>query len=293
MLAVTEPGVEVLTCMVSTQLLKTALLENIFGYHAHLDPCPILLVQPKEDAAEAFSKERIAPMVRVTPALKALVGHRHTRKSEDTLLYKAFPGGFLALVGAGSPDNLARRPIRLTLYDEVDKYPVTKEGDPFALGDERQATFSNALSVRVCSPTLAGESRIEFELPGRGSAPRVGRVPALPSPPVPELAARPVGEGRGRGLREGPQARDRAGILRGVRHRLERGRTPEGARHDPLAPVAIVHLLRRAPNPARKLRRLAPGRRDGSSRAGLGLVAGPALGRLPRQVPLLRNLGRP
>lgn len=161
MLAVTEPGVEIITCMVSTQLLKTALLENIFAYHAHLDPCPILMVQPKEDAAEAFSKERIAPMIRVTPALRGLVGHRHTRRSEDTLLYKAFPGGFLALVGAGSPDNLARRPVRLTLYDEVDKYPVTKEGDPFALGDERQATFSNALSVRVCSPTLAGESRIE------------------------------------------------------------------------------------------------------------------------------------
>lgn len=161
MLAVTEPGVEIITAMVSTQLLKTALLENIFGYHAHLNPCPILLVQPKEDAAEAFSKERIAPMIRVTPALKGVVGHRHTRKSEDTLLYKSFPGGFLALVGAGSPDNLARRPIRLTLYDEVDKYPITKEGDPFVLGDERQATFSDALSVRVCSPTVAGESRIE------------------------------------------------------------------------------------------------------------------------------------
>lgn len=161
MLAMTEPGVEVLTCMVSTQLLKTALLENIFGYHAHIDPCPILLVQPKEDAAEAFSKERIAPMVRVTPVLRDLVGHRHTRKSEDTLLYKSFPGGFLALVGAGSPDNLARRPVRLTLYDEVDKFPITKEGDPFVLGDERQSTFSNGLSVRVCSPTVSGESRIE------------------------------------------------------------------------------------------------------------------------------------
>lgn len=161
MLAVTEPGVEVLSAMVSTQLLKTALLENIFGYHAHLNPCPILLVQPKDDAAEAFSKERIAPMIRVTPVLKGLVGHRHTRTSEDTLTFKSFPGGFLALVGAGSPDNLARRPIRLTLYDEVDKYPVTKEGDPFVLGDERQATFSDALSVRTCSPTIAGESRIE------------------------------------------------------------------------------------------------------------------------------------
>lgn len=161
MLAHTEPGVAIITAMVSTQLLKTALLENVFGYHAHMDPCPILLVQPKEDAAEAFSKERIAPMVRVTPALKDVVGHKHTRKSEDTLLYKSFPGGFLALVGAGSPDNLARRPIRITLYDEVDKYPVTKEGDPFTLGDERQASFPNSKSIRVCSPTVSGESRIE------------------------------------------------------------------------------------------------------------------------------------
>src|SRR5690242_9807897 len=40
MLAVTEPGVHVITVMVSTQLLKTALLENVFGYFAHLDPCP-------------------------------------------------------------------------------------------------------------------------------------------------------------------------------------------------------------------------------------------------------------
>ncbi|WP_354011822.1 phage terminase large subunit family protein [Dyella japonica] len=52
MLAVTEPGVHNVTVMVSTQLLKTALLENVFGYFALLDPCPILLLQPKEDAAE-------------------------------------------------------------------------------------------------------------------------------------------------------------------------------------------------------------------------------------------------
>ena len=53
--------------------------------------------------------------------------------------YKAFPGGFLALAGAGSPDNLARRPIRILLSDEVDKYPVTREGDPIGIAEERMA----------------------------------------------------------------------------------------------------------------------------------------------------------
>lgn len=162
MLAVTEPGVQVLTAQVCTQLLKTTLLENIFGFFAHLDPCPMLLVQPGDTDAEGFSKERIGPMISATPVLRELVGTRKTRSAEETLTYKAFPGGFLALVGAGSPRNLARRPVRVVLYDEVDKYVVTREGDPIALGDERLATFeTRALSVRVCSPTEADNSRIE------------------------------------------------------------------------------------------------------------------------------------
>ena len=161
MLAVTEPGVHVITTMVSTQLLKTSLIENVFGYFAHLDPCPILLLQPKEDAAEQFSKERITPFVRATPALRERVGTVKTRNADETLLFKAFPGGFMALAGAGSPDNLARRPVRIVLADEIDKYPVTREGDPIGLAEERVATFVNWLTVRTCSPTVADESRIE------------------------------------------------------------------------------------------------------------------------------------
>jgi phage terminase large subunit GpA-like protein len=161
MLAVTEPGVHTITVMTCTQLLKTAFLENVFGYFAHLDPCPILLVQPKEKAAETFSRERITPLVRVTPVLRSIVGSTHTRNAKESLLYKAFPGGFLALEGAGSPDNLARRPVRIVLCDEVDRYPVTREGDPIALAEERMATFVNWLAIRAGSPTVEDESRIE------------------------------------------------------------------------------------------------------------------------------------
>ena len=44
MLAVTEPGVRKISAMVATQLLKSTLIENIVGFHIHLDPCPIWLV---------------------------------------------------------------------------------------------------------------------------------------------------------------------------------------------------------------------------------------------------------
>lgn len=161
MLAATESGVHIITVMCCTQLMKTALLENLFGYFAHLDPCPILLLQPKEEAAEQFSKERISPLVRVTPVLRKIIGDSKQKSSKETILYKAFTGGFLALAGAGSPDNLARRPIRVLLADEVDKYPITREGDPIALAEERTATFGLTwLSVRACSPTVEDESRI-------------------------------------------------------------------------------------------------------------------------------------
>jgi phage terminase large subunit GpA-like protein len=162
MLAATEPGVHIITAMAATQILKTSLLQNIWAYFAHLDPCPILLVQPKDEAAESFSKERITPTIQETPVLRAIVGTAKTRSAEETIRLKQFPGGFLAVVGAGSPTNLASRPVRVILCDEIDKYEATREGDPIVLGEERTARFGlNWLSVRCCSPTVEGESRIE------------------------------------------------------------------------------------------------------------------------------------
>jgi phage terminase large subunit GpA-like protein len=161
MMAVTEPGVSTITVKCCTQTMKTELLLNTIGYYCHQDPCPILLAQPKDDLAKAFSKERLAPMVRASPALRDLLGDQRTRRADDTLLFKGFPGGFLAMVSAGSPSNLAMRPIRVTLADEIDKYETTKEGDPVMLLEERTATFKrNRLRVRCCSPTTEGFSRV-------------------------------------------------------------------------------------------------------------------------------------
>jgi phage terminase large subunit GpA-like protein len=153
MRAVTEPGVRVITAMTCTQLLKSSLLENTFGYFAHLDPCPILLVQPKDEAVAAFAKERIGPLVKATPVLRALVGDPRTRRADDTQTFRRFPGGFIAMVAAGSPTNLAMRPIRVALLDEIDKHAVTREGHAVRLAEERLGTFGNSLSIRACSPT--------------------------------------------------------------------------------------------------------------------------------------------
>ncbi len=165
MLAVTDPKVHTITVMGPTQLLKTELLNNIVGYYIHQDPAPIIVMQPTGKMAESWSKDRLDKMLRDCPALAGLVKDKRGRDSENTILHKSFPGGHITVVGSNSPSDLASRPIRAVLCDEVDKYPMSagKEGDPIKLIEERTDTFWNAMKVRVCSPTIHGRSRIEEE----------------------------------------------------------------------------------------------------------------------------------
>ncbi len=164
MKAVTEPGVRTITVMCSTQLMKTELILNTIGYFVHMDPCPILVVQPKEELAKKFSHVRLKEMIKSTPALQKLFVKDKSRDSSNTALYKEFHGGQVVIVSAKSPGNLAMLAIRVVLLDEIDKYDESsgKEGDPIDLAEERMSKYtSNSLSIRVCSPTIANISKIE------------------------------------------------------------------------------------------------------------------------------------
>lgn len=165
MLAVTDPRVHTITVMACTQLLKTELINNIVGYFVHLDPAPMIVMQPTEKLAHAWSKDRLDKMIRDTPVLSELFAEKRSRDSSNTISHKEFPGGHLTVVGANAPSDLASRPVRVVLCDETDKYPMSagKEGDPIKLISERSTTFWNALKVHVCSPTIEGRSRIASE----------------------------------------------------------------------------------------------------------------------------------
>lgn len=174
MLAVTEADTHTLTIMAGTQVLKTELLLNTALYFIHQDPSSILFVQPSQGAAEDFSKERFGPTVAVTPAVRGLVRTPRARDSENTITHKDYPGGSLDFVGANSPTDLASRPRRVILADEIDKYPPSAgaEGDPLKLAEERASTYldvGRGKLVRACSPTVKGTSRIgrEYEASDR------------------------------------------------------------------------------------------------------------------------------
>lgn len=163
--AVSNPEVEKVVVMSSSQVGKTEIILNIIGYYIDYMPCPMMLVMPIEEMLKSFSKDRLAPMISATPTLRNKVFDVKSKDSSNTMLHKKFHGGHLTLVGANSAANLASRPIRVLLADEVDRFPedVGGEGDPLKLAEKRTTTFWNRKLVYVSTPTIAGVSRIEKE----------------------------------------------------------------------------------------------------------------------------------
>ena len=160
--AVLEPGVKKCALMKAHQSGGSEFLHNVIGYFIEHDPCPMLFVHPTVEVAEEWSKERLADMIRSTPALHAAVRDRRqargSQAGESTLSYKTFPGGFLALGGANTPNTFARRSVAKAFGDDVDRWPhvVGEEGDPTDLLANRTTTFYNALVMYVSTPTLKG-----------------------------------------------------------------------------------------------------------------------------------------
>lgn len=142
----------------SSQVGYTELLNTFIGWVMAEDPSSMLMIQPTVEMAEAWSKERLAPMLRDTPALAGILRAETrgmARSSDDTLRRKAFPGGWLAILGANSPASLASRPVRRVIGDERDRWPVSAgaEGDPMELARRRTITFWNRKIIEGGTPT--------------------------------------------------------------------------------------------------------------------------------------------
>lgn len=163
--AMSDPRVSRVVFMAGSQIGKSEILNNILGYYIDYDPCPILVMQPTLQMAEAYSKDRIFPMLRDTPVLTRYFNLR-SRSGDNTLLHKLFPGGNLTLVGANSPASLASRPKKILAADEIDRFPISAgdEGSPLALARKRLATYKEKKKeIDVSTPTMKGISAIEKE----------------------------------------------------------------------------------------------------------------------------------
>ncbi|MGM7823337.1 phage terminase large subunit family protein [Yersinia enterocolitica] len=163
--AVTDPLVTQVSVMKSARVGYTKILDHVIGYYLVHDPSPILVVQPRVEDAEDYSKTEISPMLRDTPVLAEISGDPKAKSSNQTILKKQFLNGAnLTLVGANSPGGFRRITCRIIAFDEVDGYPIAGagvDGDQIALGTKRSETFWNRKIILGSTPTVKGISRIE------------------------------------------------------------------------------------------------------------------------------------
>lgn len=134
------------TVMACSQNGKSEILNNWIGYTAHHAPSSMLMVQPDQTAAERYSKKRIDPLFSMCPVLQGLL-------TDDTILDKYFPGGFLLMAGAGSASALASTPIKKIGLDEVDKFPTNVQGQGSAIKQAEQRCVTFARSKQYYSST--------------------------------------------------------------------------------------------------------------------------------------------
>jgi phage terminase large subunit GpA-like protein len=164
MLAISDPKTEKVVVKCAAQMGKTnAAILNPLGYYITYDPCPIMIVQPTIQMAQSFSLKRITPMLRDTPCLRKKIVFDRSRSSENKILEKSIPGGYVVISGANSAPSLKSRPIRILLVDETDEMPedLDGQGDPIELAIVRTNAFPDRKIVLTSTPTIKGHSKIE------------------------------------------------------------------------------------------------------------------------------------
>ena len=159
--AVTEPNVNEILFIKSSQVGGSELINNVLGYYIHIDPATMQYICENEGKARAWSVESFAPMIRDTPVLAQIFGEAAMRDSSNMIEAKAFRGGHFALGWATSPATLSSRPRRVIATDETDAFEATKEGDPVKLAEARTKTAgSQRKIIHVTTPRDKETSRV-------------------------------------------------------------------------------------------------------------------------------------
>lgn len=137
-----NPDVREIVLPWAAQTAKTITETICIAWAVDNDPGNVLIVMPSEQMAKSYSKSRLQQMLKDCTATAA---HILRERSAFNILEMELDNCVIALAGAGSATNLASRPIRILVLDELDKYPpsLKDEGAPADLAEERTKTFAN------------------------------------------------------------------------------------------------------------------------------------------------------
>ena len=129
-------------------------------------PCRIGYAVQTIEALTEFNREKLAPTIAQTPALRSKVFPQTSRGGGSSERTKRYPGGSLSLINGNSASDLRSRTLKVGFADEVDAWAddLGDEGDPLDLFKSRFISFHATGDWRLfvlSTPTLLGHSRID------------------------------------------------------------------------------------------------------------------------------------
>lgn len=156
----TTPGVRKIVLRFGTQSAKTEYLLNCLAFSVHRDPYPAMYIMDTIDHARELMKDRILPVFLASPELRGLIP---TDRTDKGLLRIRFETMVLYLAGSNSAGNLAFKPVRTLVGDEIDKWPQVlggrggTEASALKVAASRQHSYGEeAITILASSPTDEG-----------------------------------------------------------------------------------------------------------------------------------------
>lgn len=138
-------------------------LINYLAKRICVDPCPMIVMFAKEQAAKEFNSEKFSPMAEVTPQVRERIPVTSKRSADNRWSLKGFPGGFLKFVGSNSASSVKSTPAPVVAVEEPDdcNVNVDGQGDTITLLEERTKTFPRRKVIFGGTPTIEGISRVD------------------------------------------------------------------------------------------------------------------------------------
>ena len=126
-----------------------------------MDPGDLMYSHPTESNAERWSKMKLAPMLRGSPALSALFPQK-ARNGSDSVTYKERADGLGAILisGANSPATLSQVTMPRQVQDDLSKWERNNAGDPEIQADSRSFGVEFAKILKVSTPLVDPGCRI-------------------------------------------------------------------------------------------------------------------------------------
>jgi len=161
------------TLVASAQIGKTV-LGNIFALGSvTMGRGTTLVCHPTIDNALRWSKLKLQPMMRSTPAVQEHFPQR-SRDTSDSLLFKGRADGLASLLitGANSPASLSQITVNFQVQDDLSKWEMNAAGDPETQADNRSRAVEFAKVLKTSTPLVLPGCRItkDFESGSREEA---------------------------------------------------------------------------------------------------------------------------